>query len=107
MILVVCLSFSGYLVRLCLCWAFHRLFTCYAVASYVSAMDFQAHVQAVALIAPLQVSNVPVYFRWIGKVSYFSYAYAAMVRLQRCLHHMRLGQLSGCCRIAIAPGVCL
>lgn len=39
MILVVCLSFSGYLV-----------------------------------------SNIPVYFSWLGKVSYFSYAYAALVR---------------------------
>ena len=39
MVLIVCLSFSGYLV-----------------------------------------TNVPVYFKWIGKLSYFSYAYAALVR---------------------------
>ena len=55
MVLVLCLSFSGYLVQ-----------------------------------------NIPVYFAWLGKVSYFSYAYAALVRLSharplaRCdpfLHH--------------------
>ncbi len=39
MVLVICLSFSGYLVN-----------------------------------------NIPVYFKWIGKLSYFSYAYAALVR---------------------------
>ena len=39
MVLIVCLSFSGYLVN-----------------------------------------NIPVYFKWIGKLSYFSYAYAALVR---------------------------
>ena len=40
MVLVICLSFSGYLVN-----------------------------------------NIPVYFKWIGKLSYFSYAYAALVRI--------------------------
>ena len=39
MVLVICLSFSGYLI-----------------------------------------SDIPVYFAWLGKVSYFSYAYAAVVR---------------------------
>ena len=38
MVLIVCLSFSGYLVN-----------------------------------------NIPVYFKWMGKLSYFSYAYAALV----------------------------
>jgi ABC-2 type transporter len=27
------------------------------------------------------VVNIPVYFAWIGKISYFSYAYAALVRM--------------------------
>lgn len=46
MILVVCLSFSGYLV-----------------------------------------SNVPVYFSWLGKLSFFSYAYAALVRAALAFVH--------------------
>ncbi len=28
------------------------------------------------------ISDIPVYFRWIGKISYLTYAFAAVVRSQ-------------------------
>ncbi len=50
----------------------------------------------------VQVSNIPAYFAWLGKVSYFSYAYAALVssacntatcRCRACRVHSKVNEL--------------
>ncbi len=73
MVLVVCLSFSGYLVS---DLNFQGTECEMPSESYSDGRPCCNHSSTNPLV---QVNNIPAYFAWLGKVSYFSYAYAALV----------------------------